>query len=89
MIKFDKPVKLNGVELLTELNAAGIKITTPPTIDGNGNFWLDIAAKDEAKVKSVVSVHNGTTVPPDNSAAKSALLAKLGITDDEAKLLLS
>ena len=62
MIKFDKPVKLNGVELLAELNDGGVKITTPPTIDGNGDFWLDVVAKDEAKVKTIVAAHNGTTV---------------------------
>ena len=89
MIKFTKPEKLNGTELLAELNSVGLKITEPPMLDGNNDLWLDIDAKNEAKAKSVVNVHNGTTVAPDNSAAKSALLAKLGITADEAKLLLS
>jgi type II secretory pathway component HofQ len=88
MIKFNKPENLNGAELLVELNAGGVKITTPPTIDGNGDFWLDVAPTDEAKAKTIVAAHNGTTVAPDNSAAKSALLAKLGITADEAALLL-
>jgi Ser/Thr protein kinase RdoA (MazF antagonist) len=89
MIKFDKPAKLNGSELLDELNAGGVVITTPPLIDGNGNFWLEIAEKDTAKTAAILAAHNGTTVAPDNTAAKTALLAKLGITDDEAKLLLS
>jgi hypothetical protein len=92
MIKFDKPAKLNGSELLDELNAGNIAITTPPLIDGNGDFWLDIAEKDKAKALDIVAAHVGTTVLPDNSAdkanQKAALLAKLGITAEEAALLL-
>jgi hypothetical protein len=92
MIKFDKPAKLNGSELLDELNAGNVAITTPPLIDGNGDFFLDIAEKDKAKATAIVAAHEGTTELPDNSAAiaaqKAALLAKLGITEDEARLLL-
>ena len=89
MIKFDKPANLNGAELRAELNAVGIKINEPAFIDGNGDFWLDIADKDKVKALGIVAAHNGTTVAPNNLIAKSALLAKLGITEDEAKLLLS
>lgn len=88
MIQFNKPENLNGTELLNELNAAGVKITEPPLIDGNSDFWLNIAAKDEAKAKAIVDAHNGTTVAPDLSAQRQAILDRLGITADEAKLIL-
>jgi len=88
MIKLDKPTNLNGAELLAELNAGGVAITEPPMVDGNGGFWLDIADNDKAKATPIVAAHNGTTVAPDTSAAKASLLARLGITADEAKLLI-
>jgi hypothetical protein len=89
MIKFLKPHNLNGAELLTELNAGGVTVEKLPMIDGDGNLWLDIAESDKDQAISIVSAHNGTTVTPNNSTAKAALLAKLGITADEAALLLS
>ena len=88
MIKFDKPLNLNGTELLTELNGAGVKITESPLIDGNGQFWLIIDSKDKDKATAIVKNHNGTTITLDKTAARAALLEKLGITADEAKLLL-
>lgn len=88
MIKFDKPQNLNATELLAELNAANVKITYSPVIDGDGLFWLDIAEKDKAKATNIVSAHNGTITAPDNTAAKQELLDRLGITAAEAKLLL-
>ena len=89
MIQFTKPTNLNGTELLAELNAGGVSITESAMIDGEGNFWLDIAEADKAKATPIVAAHNGTVIAPDTSAAKAALLAKLGISADEAKLLLS
>jgi len=89
MIQFDKPENLNGFELLAELKAEGVKVIEPLFIDGNGNFWIDINSKDEVKAKAVVAAHNGTVAPVDNTTAKADLLAKLGITEDEAKLLLA
>jgi len=88
MIKFDKPENLNGTELLDELKAAKVNISEPPVIDGNGDFWLDIDVKDKSKAEDVVAAHNGTTVAPDKSAARQTVLDRLGITAEEAALLL-
>jgi hypothetical protein len=88
MIKFNKPENLNGTELLAELNAAEVTITQPPLVDGNNDLWLDIADKDATKAAGIVAAHNGTTIAPDKAAAKAALLTKLGITAEEAQLLL-
>jgi hypothetical protein len=90
MIKFNKPDQLNGTELVAELKSIGVIVNdkTSPLIDGNGDFWLDIPAKDEAKTKPIVAAHNGTTVALDKSAAKSAILNRIGLTADELQVLL-
>lgn len=89
MIKYNKPKNLNGTELLAELNIGGVSITDLPFIDGDGELWLNTEEADIQKTILIVTAHNGTTVAPDTSAAKAALLAKLGITEEEARLLLS
>jgi hypothetical protein len=88
MIQFDKPQNLNGTELLAELNAGKVSIIHAPVIDGNGDFWLDIDTKDKVKASSIVAAHNGTISAPDHSTARQAILDRLGITADEAALLL-
>jgi hypothetical protein len=88
VIKFNKPENLNGTELLAELNAGKVNITKPPSVDGNNDLWLDIADKDAASAADIVAAHNGTTVAPDKTAARQAILDRLGITADEAALLL-
>lgn len=87
MIKFNKPEKLNGSQLVDELKAQNIKISQPPMIDENNDLLLDISQKDEITAKAIVKTHIGV----DNYVTdeKLALLAKLGITQEEAKLLLS
>jgi hypothetical protein len=89
MITLTKPANLNGTELLSELAAKGVVVSGLPIDDGQGNLLLDIDATDKEKAKTVVDSHDGTTIAADNSAAKAALLEKLGITSDEAALLLS
>jgi len=90
MIKFNKPTNLNGAELIAELKLAGIivNVKTSPSIDGNGDFWLDIDKKDEAKAKPIVAAHNGTIVAPDKSVQRQAIADRLGLTAEEAQLLL-
>ena len=83
MIKFNKPTNLNGTELLAELNAGGLNISEPPSIDGNGDFWLNIAEKDEAKAKPIVAAHNGTTVAPEPTVAQK--LESVGLSVEDLK----
>jgi hypothetical protein len=89
MIKFNKPTNLNGTELRQELNVAGVKITDQPSSvksDANGNLWLEIADKDEAKAKSVVEAHNGTTIAPALTVADK--LANAGLTVEDLRAAL-
>ena len=88
MIKFNKPTNLNGDELLAELKEGGINIVEIPHVDSNGDLWLKIDTKDEAKTKAIVHAHNGTTVAPVLEL-RQAVLAKLGLTAEEAAALLS
>ena len=68
MIKFTKPKVLNGAILIDELTTAGVKVTADssgikaPFIDGSGDLYLDIAAKDQAKAAEIVAAHRGSAV---------------------------
>ena len=65
MIKFTKPQNLDGAILIQELQAAGVTVAADisgiaaPFIDGNGDFFLDIQAKDQSKAATVVANHQG------------------------------
>ena len=85
MIQFDKPINLNGSELLAELSAAGIKVNedNSPFIDGNGDFWLDLSDKDKTKAASIVTAHNGTIIAKEPTIAEK--LKNAGLTLDELK----
>ena len=91
MIKFNKPDVLNGTQLVEELKEGGININADksPRIDGNGDFWLDIAEADKAKAEPIVAAHIGIDQSEAKATAKAALLTQLGITAEQAKLLLS
>jgi len=91
MIKFNKPNSLNGSQLCQELIAAGIKIDDPLntcSIDEYGDFWLNIAKKDEAKAKPVVEAHVGMDQTAAKEAAKKVILDRIGLTADELKTIL-
>ncbi len=84
MIKFDKPVNLNGSELLDELAAVGIvldKLKQAPYIDGNNEFWLDVKPADKAKTEAVVAAHNGTTVAPEPTIEDKLASVGLNVSD--------
>jgi hypothetical protein len=92
MIKFTKPENLDGFYLRQELTKSGIKLFSKSFRLVGDDLFLDIAAKDESAAQSVIEAHNGA-IPYSaeieaKAAAKAALLERLGITEDEAKLLL-
>ena len=86
MIKFTKPTNLNGVELLNELKAGSVVITELPMLDGNGDFWLDIAEADKAKATPIVAAHNGTLVAPEQTIEDK--LASVGLSLPDLKTAL-
>ena len=88
MIEFNKPTNLNGKELLEELAAGGVIVTGRIEVELE-ILRLDITEADKAKAEKVVAQHNGTTLDVDRSAEKAALLERLGITAEEAALLLA
>ena len=84
MVKFNKPANLNGAELLSELAAVDIVLdltSQAPTIDGNGDLWLDISAADKAKAAEIVAAHNGTTVAPEPTIEDKLASVGLNLTD--------
>jgi len=86
MKSFTRPKFFNGAEFILELKAANVKISGRPEIDGDGVLWLNVT--DEAKTQEILNNHNGTIISPDNSTARQAVLDRLGLTADEAALLL-
>ena len=88
MIQFTQPKSLNGAQLVEELTSAGISVTGRPSIDGGGVLWLNIASTDEAKAKAIVEAHIGIDQSAVIEAQRAAILERLGLTADEAKLLI-
>lgn len=88
MIKFTQPKLLNGAQLVEELASAGVTVTGRPSIDGDGVLWLNIASNDEAKAKAIVEAHIGIDQGPIIEAKRVTILERLGLTADEAKLLI-
>jgi len=89
MIKFNKPENLNGAELKNELIAGGVKINNSPTsvsVDGNGDLWLDIDAKDQLKAQLIVADHNGTIVAPEPTIEQKLESVGLNLEDFRAAL---
>lgn len=89
MIKFNQPDKLNGEQLVAELEAVGVivNINTSPMIDGNGDFWLDIPTKDKLKAESIIEAHIGIDTTAQKEANRQSVLDRLGLTKDDLKAL--
>lgn len=82
MLSFEIPQKLNGQQLLNELEAAGVIADIPMIADGK--LWLKVAESDKAKVKTIVDQHVGKDhVPTIEDKLKAA-----GIDLNELKTLL-
>jgi hypothetical protein len=79
-LTFAIPAQLNGEQLCKELNAEMVYIS--------GDLLYIVGDLTEAQAAAGIVAHK-PIFPPDNLAAKEALLEKLGITAVEAKLLLS
>jgi hypothetical protein len=83
MIKFNKPINLNGTELRQELRNAKVDISDDnlSVREISGNLYLDIKPADEAKAQAVVANHNGTTVAPELTIEDKLASVGLNLTD--------
>jgi len=80
-LEFDIPNKqLNGEQLKAELKVDEVYVRDDKLVIG-GNIT-------EAEAIAGIAAHNAIDTYAIHQTAKAALLAKLGITADEAKLLL-
>ena len=89
MIKFKTPATMSGSQLKKELNAAGVKIDLGADsieMDGNGDLWLAIAAKDEAKAQEVLNAHVAVSLPTEVTLEQK--LESIGLTIEELKTAL-
>ena len=77
---FPIPTNLNGEQLRAELKADSVYVAD--------DLLYVVGNLTEDQIKTRLAAHR-PIIAPDNSAAKAAVIAKLGITADEAKLLLS
>jgi hypothetical protein len=75
---FPIPVNLDGEQLRAELKADSVYVAD--------NLLYVVGNLTEDQIKTRLAAHR-PIIAPDKSADKAALLAKLGITADEAKLL--
>ena len=86
MIKFDKPINLNGRELRQELRNANIDISDSSralTIENDGYLYLDIDPSKEAQAKAIVASHNGTMIAPEPTVQDK--LSSVGLSLDDLK----
>ena len=79
--EFDIPAALNAHQLKSELNCDEVYIRDNKLIIGG-----DLT---QAQAQAGLAAHKAIDDAAVQAAKKSALLAKLGITEDEARLLLS
>jgi hypothetical protein len=86
MIKFDRPINLNGTELIAELKDSNILIKSSLFDDAEGGLWLNIEEKDKAKAKEIVDSHNGNTIPSEPTIEQK--LANAGLTVEDLRTVL-
>lgn len=84
MEKFNKPAQLNGAQLIKELNDAGIDASNC-FIDGNENFFIDVAANKKTQAQAIVNAHVGIDTQP----TLAEKLASVGLSIDELKAALA
>lgn len=93
MIKLQNyPIEFDAKDLIVKLQNAGCEIQWFYNIihvDANNNLCIDIDEQYESIVQSVLSEYNYTNSQELKEQEKQNLLDRLGITEEEAKLLLS
>ena len=88
MHTFPMPAQLNGEQLVNELKTAGVVVEGLPEDWADGLLRLDIKETDNAKTSEIVGKHIAIDSQITKATEKAALLARMGLTEDEARLLL-
>jgi hypothetical protein len=87
MITLDKPTKLNGLILIQELEAVGLSVQNVVD-DGKGSILLDLPESAKSAAQTVINNHKGEDTIDPKIAARKAIFEKLGLTEEEAVILL-
>ncbi len=80
---FERPKNLNGAELLNELLAADLSVSTVADYN-DGTIGLDV--NDEQKARTIISKHNGTIIASEATIEQK--LASVGLNLDDLKTAL-
>lgn len=86
-MEFNIPTQLNGVQLQKELKDAGIRLNEYPRLIDN-KLVLDISQSDETNARQIVDSHIGIDDSLIKATQRQAILNRLGITEEEARILL-
>ena len=83
MQQFTKPAKLNGNQLIKELNDAGISAST--CLLDEDAFFVDVPANKKTQAETIVNSHIGVDTQP----TLADKLASVGLSIDELKAALA
>jgi hypothetical protein len=87
-MQFNKPTNLNGLQLKEELAVVGIHIPyVTDTADGFIHF--EVEKSKESKAIEIVANHVAIDRSATTAAQRQTVLDRLGLTAEEAALLLS
>lgn len=86
-MKIESNKVINAPQLIEELKNENISVNSEIAYE-YGCFVIDVAAKDEKLTAEIFDKHIAEDWSKKSAIAKEELLAKLGITEEEAKLLL-
>lgn len=87
-MKIESNKIINAPQLIEELKDENISVNSPIGYE-YGYFIIDVASKDEKLTAEIFDKHIAEDWSKKSSIAKEQLLAKLGITEEEAALLLA
>lgn len=89
MLVIEKLQNWDGIQLIDELKKEGIIVQGYIIDKSDGFLYFNINDEHHSKAIEVINNHIPKNEASEKQIAKNALLKKLGITEEEAKLLLS
>ena len=90
---FNKPIKFDGEIFKKQLLEINVVCNDDMQFidDGEGNLIINLDEKYKEKISALLNSHSDLVIEKDNDkiSKKTALLSKLGITEEEMSILLS